>query len=117
VSADEIDGYLAKLDEPHRSTLTAVRRTIAAIVPEAEEGLAYGAPAFRIGGKVVAGFSAAKRHLSYLPHSGTVLSTVDPAVLEGYKASKGALQFPVDQPITAAVVGVLIAARQAEIAG
>jgi hypothetical protein len=31
-------------------------------------------PAFVVNGKAVAGFAAFKSHLSYLPHSGSVLS-------------------------------------------
>ena len=58
--ADEVDEYLAGLDEPKRSTLTELRRSILAVVPEAEQGLSYGVPVFRVGGKNVAGFSAAK---------------------------------------------------------
>jgi hypothetical protein len=35
-AANPIDEYLATLDEPKRATLTSVRDTIMAIVPEAE---------------------------------------------------------------------------------
>ena len=74
MGAEEVDAYLAELDEPKRSTLEAVRRSIRAAVPEAEEGISYGMPAFRVDGKVVAGFAAFKNHLAYLPHSGSVLA-------------------------------------------
>ena len=37
-----IDDYLATLDEPKRATLTSLRDTIMAIVPEAEQGISYG---------------------------------------------------------------------------
>ncbi len=49
-------------------------------------------PAFRVGGTLVAGLSASANHLSYLPHSGTVLTTME-ADLVGYRWSKGALRF------------------------
>lgn len=73
MSAQEIDVYLEGLDEPGRSTLQQLRETILEIVPDAEQGISYGLPAFRVRGKVVAGFAAFKNHLSYLPHSGSVL--------------------------------------------
>ena len=73
MTADEVDAYLAGLEEPKRSTLEALRRSIRAVVPDAEECISYGMPAFRVGGKVVAGFAAFKNHLAYLPHSGEVL--------------------------------------------
>jgi hypothetical protein len=44
-----------------------------AIVPEAEQRISYGMPAFKLRGKTIAGFAAFKNHLSYLPHSGSVI--------------------------------------------
>jgi uncharacterized protein YdhG (YjbR/CyaY superfamily) len=79
MSADEVGAYLAGLEEPKRSTLEAVRRSIQAVVPEAVEGIAYGLPAFRVDGKVVAGLAAFKKHLAYLPHSGAVLAELGDA--------------------------------------
>jgi len=72
MSARDIDEYLAQVDEPKRSTLQVLRQSIQRIIPEAEQGISFGAPAFRIHGKVVAGFAAFKNHLAYLPHSGSV---------------------------------------------
>ena len=43
-------------------------------VPDADQGLSYGMPAFKVQGKTVAGFAAFTNHLSYLPHSGSVLA-------------------------------------------
>jgi len=114
VSLKEIDDYLANLEELERATLQQLRESIHSIVPEAEEGIAYGTPAFRLHGKVVAGFAAFKDHLSYLPHSGSVLAQL-PNELAGYVTSKGALQFPIDKPLPKALVKKLIAVRLREI--
>jgi uncharacterized protein YdhG (YjbR/CyaY superfamily) len=51
MSAAEVDEYLRGLEEPKRGTLETLRRTIHEIVPEAEEVISYGVPAFRLGGK------------------------------------------------------------------
>lgn len=110
----EIDEYLAAVDEPGRSTLEALRATLLRLLPDAEEGIAYGAPAYRVDGKVIAGFTAAKQHLSYLPHSGDVLATLGDAVA-GFATSKGALRFPLDEPLPEALVKQLVAARRAEV--
>jgi uncharacterized protein YdhG (YjbR/CyaY superfamily) len=111
MSKKEIDDYLANLDEPKRSTLRHLRRTIQSIVPKAEEGM----PAFRLDGKVIAGFAAFKNHLSYLPHSGAVLAELADDVA-GYVTSKGALQFSIDKPLPKTLVKKLIAARLRDIA-
>ncbi len=115
MAAAEVDDYLAQLEEPKRSTLEALRRTILCVVPEAEQGLAYGVPAFRVDGRPVAGFAAFKNHLSYLPHSGEVLAALQVEVA-GFATSKGALKFPIDEPIPEELVEELIAERRREIA-
>ena len=114
MSAKEIDDYLAMLAEPKQTTLQKLRQTILSIVPQAEQGIAYGSPAFRVHGKVVAGFAAFKNHLSYLPHSGSVFKQL-PDDVAVYHTSSGALQFPVDKPLPKALVKKLIDVRLREI--
>ena len=116
MGAEEIDAYLAELDEPKRSTLEAVRRSIRAAVPEAEEGISYGMPAFRVDGKVVAGFAAFKNHLAYLPHSGSVLAELADE-LEGYECTSGSLHFAIDEPLPDDLVVRLVEAKRAQLAG
>ena len=110
MSAEEVDDYLAAIEEPKRSTLQALRRTIREIVPEAEEVISYRVPAFRLGGQTIAGFAAFKNHLSYLPFSGSVLPQLADE-LKGYAMTKSALHFPVDRPLPKRLVQRLIAAR------
>ena len=114
MSKHEVDRYLAALEEPKRSTLESLRRTILEVVPEAEQGMAYNCPAFRLDGKVVAGFAAFKNHLSYLPHSGSVFPQLEKE-LASYKKSTGALQFPVDRPLPKALVRKLIAVKRRQL--
>ncbi|HWD69681.1 MAG TPA: DUF1801 domain-containing protein [Solirubrobacteraceae bacterium] len=114
MSAEEVDEYLAGVDEPNRATLEALRRTILEIVPNAEQVISYRVPAFRVGGKIVAGFAAFKDHLSYLPFSGSVLGRLE-RQLAGYTMTKSALHFPVDSPLPKPLVEDLIAVRLAEI--
>ena len=116
MSKQEVDAYLKSLDEPKRSTLEALRRTILEIVPEAEQCISYGAPAFRLHGKVLAGFAAFKNHLSYLPHSGSVFPELRNEISQ-YKTSSGALQFPVERPLPKPIVKRLIAIRKRQALG
>jgi len=53
-----------------------------AILPDAEQCISYVMPAFRLRGKTVAGFAAFKNHLSYLPHSGSVLPQLSKELAE-----------------------------------
>jgi uncharacterized protein YdhG (YjbR/CyaY superfamily) len=114
MSRQEIDDYLAALEEPKRGTLEALRKSIMEVVPDAEQGLSYGMPAFKVQGKTVAGFAAFKGHLSYLPHSGSVLEELGDEVA-GYETSKGSLKFAVDEPLPAPLVKQLVKTRLREL--
>lgn len=122
MGADEIDAYLNDIAEPGRSTLEEVRRRILAVIPDAEQCISYQMPAFRVPapgrgkgkGKVVAGFAAFAKHLSYLPHSGTILPALADE-LAGYERTKSSLHFAFDEPLPAPLVTTLVRARLAEI--
>jgi uncharacterized protein YdhG (YjbR/CyaY superfamily) len=114
VPPGEIDDYLAALDEPKRSTLQKLRQTIRGIIPDAEEVISYGMPAFRLDGKVIAGFAAFKNHLAYLPHSGSLFGKLSED-LAGYERTPGSLHFPIDKPLPKALVKKLIATRLKEV--
>ena len=114
MSKQEVDAYVSALEEPKRSTLAEMRVRILEVVPDAEQGLSYGVPAFKVGRKAVAGLAASKAHLSYLPHSGTVLAALGDAVA-GYETSKGALKFAVDTPLPRRLVNRLVRARLEEL--
>jgi uncharacterized protein YdhG (YjbR/CyaY superfamily) len=114
VSEDEVDEYLRGVEEPKRSTLEALRRTILEIVPDADQVISYRVPAFRVRGTTVAGFAAFKDHLSYLPFSGTVLAQLADE-LKDYTMTKSALHFPVGRPLPKTLVKKLIAVRLGEV--
>jgi uncharacterized protein YdhG (YjbR/CyaY superfamily) len=114
MAAPDTDSYLAELDEPKRSTLEQLRRDIVAVLPNAEECISYGMPAFKVQGKTVAGFAAFSDHLSYLPHSGSVLAALDPDLAD-YEHTKGSLHFPIDQPLPPSLVTKLITTRLAQL--
>jgi uncharacterized protein YdhG (YjbR/CyaY superfamily) len=86
VSAQEIDKCLDGLEEPKRTTLARLRQTILGLLPEADQRISYGVPAFKVGGKTIVGFAAFKNHLSYPPHSGSVFPQLSDE-LQGYATS------------------------------
>ncbi len=111
----EIDTYLSDAPEPQRATLTQLRAVLAGMLPDAEEGLSYGVPAFKVGGRPVAGFAYAKKHCSYFPHSGAILDQVEDALLAGHEWSKGTLRFPIDEIPSEELLRRLIDLRLAQI--
>jgi len=106
------DEYLAAVPEPQRSSLQTVRERIHAVLPDIEECYAYGVPAFRLDGVVLAGIATRKGGCSYYPMSGSLLDSFDVTGL-GYTRTKGALQFPADAPLPQELISQLLQARLA----
>ena len=113
MSARDVEEYLRGVDERKRRMLEQLRATILEIVPDAEQVISYGLPAFRVRGAIVAGFAAFKNHLSYLPFSGSVLGQFADELKE-YRKTKSSLHFDVDRSLPKPLVKKLIAARLAE---
>jgi uncharacterized protein YdhG (YjbR/CyaY superfamily) len=110
---EAVNAYLAEVPEPARSTLEKIRATIRSVVPaEATEGLSYGMPAFRYKGALV-GYAAFKNHCSFFPMQASLIDEMKDE-LQGYRTSKGTLQFPPDKPLPAALVMKMVKARVAE---
>jgi len=109
-----VDDYLAAVPGQARATLEKIRQMIRSIVPEATEAISYGAPAFKYKGRPLAAYAAYKDHCSYFPMSPAVLEAHRDA-LKSYKTSKGAIRFPIDQPLPAGLVEKLVQTRMAEI--
>lgn len=113
MSAADVDAYLAPLPEQQRRALEELRALLRELLPGAQEEISYRMPAFRLDGKVVAGFAAFTHHLAYLPHSGGVLAQLDAAdVTPG--STKSSLHFTPRDPLPRRVVEQLVALRCAE---
>jgi uncharacterized protein YdhG (YjbR/CyaY superfamily) len=107
-----VEAYLANAREEHRPALQALRATIAAAVPEAVEGISYGIPGFKYRGKGLAWYADFKAHCSFFP-GGTARNYR--AELEGFRLSKGTIQFTPDHPIPADLVTRIVRDRMAQI--
>ena len=108
-----IDGYLAGVPEPARSTLNKIRAAIrSAAPPEATEVISYGMPAFKHIG-VLVWFAAFSNHCSLFP-TASVIETFN-IELKSFATSKGTIQFPTDKPLPAALVKKMVKARVAQI--
>ena len=113
--ARTIDEYLAGLDTESRAALQKVRRAIHAAAPKAEECISYGMPAFRLNGRLIAGFRATANHCSFHPMSGDTVATLH-AELARYDTSKGTIRFSPNAGLPAALIRRLVKARIAETA-
>lgn len=110
MSSKEVTAHLAKIPQPQKATLEALRKTILEIIPNAEEVISYGFPGYRVDGKIICGFDAFKNHCSFFPHSSLVIPELEKELVN-YKTSKGALQFGIDKPLPKSLVRKLIKTR------
>jgi len=110
----EIDKFFAKVEEPKRSTLEEMRRRILEVVPDAEQTIKYGMPAFLKDGWCFVCIAPFKNHINWSPYSSNVFVQLENE-LAGYSVSKGSMQFSIDKPLPKTLVKKLIKVRLAEI--
>lgn len=110
MAAHPFDDYLAAQPPTQRRTLETIASRMRTILPDAEECMSYGMPAFKCDGTAIGGFAGFVRHCSYFPHSGAVLPQMAD-VLEGYDWDDGTLRFAIDQPPPTALLKQLVATR------
>lgn len=87
-----------------------MRDRILEIIPQAEEVVSYGMPAFKVEGTVVAGLLANKNHIGYYPFSGSILKLF-PEELANFKTTLSAIHVPVEKPLSKTLLRKLIRAR------
>lgn len=107
------DDYLASVSADKRAALERLRKNIKTAVPDAEECISYGVPAFRLNGKFLVAYAATKNHCAFYP--GAVIQRL--REIESYDTSKGTIRFSPDKPLPAALVRKLVKLRIAKIAG
>ena len=110
-----VDKYLAGVSADKRAALQRLRKAVRAAAPKAEECIAYGVPAFRLGAKFLVAFGAGTSHCAFYPGSSAM--GVHRSELRRYGVSKGTIRFQPDHPLPASLVKKLVRARIARIAG
>ena len=108
-----VDEYLAGVPEPARSTLIKVRAAIRSAMPaEATEAISYQMPAFKYKGRPLLWFAAFSNHCSLFPTASVIEAIKNE--LKGFSISKGTIQFPVDKPLSAALLKKMVKLRIAQ---
>jgi uncharacterized protein YdhG (YjbR/CyaY superfamily) len=111
-----IDEYLARVSPKQRAALQKLRQTIRAVMPNAEECISYGIPAFRLNGRSVVFFGAWADHCSFYPGSSVALKKFRDD-LKDFETSKGTIRFSPQKPLPSALVKRLVKARIAASVG
>jgi uncharacterized protein YdhG (YjbR/CyaY superfamily) len=109
----DVDAFIAALPEEAQESLKALRKSIKTAVPGATEVISYGVPGYRLNGRALVSFGAAKDHCSFYIMS-TVVTDAHRDELKGYRLGKGSVSFPPGTRLPDALVKKLIKARIAE---
>jgi uncharacterized protein YdhG (YjbR/CyaY superfamily) len=110
--AEGVDRYLAALPADQRAALQGLREQILALAPEAVEGISYGMPAYKVDGKPLVYFAAAKAHCGLYGNNARFLA---PDELARIDHSKGTLRFTPDSPLPETIVEKVVRGRLREI--
>jgi uncharacterized protein YdhG (YjbR/CyaY superfamily) len=92
----DIDGYISSFPVEVREKLQRLRSVIRSAAPDARETINYQIPTFVLEGNLVH-FAAYKKHIGFYPTPSGIEAFKEQ--LSPYKQSKGAVQFPLDQPL------------------
>jgi uncharacterized protein YdhG (YjbR/CyaY superfamily) len=114
VSAKEIttiDGYIKAQPKERQEGLKILRDIIRKAAPDAQEGISYKMPVFKLEG-ILACFAAYKNHFGLYAMPSAVVNFEKE--LTNYVTSKGTIQFPIDKPLPSALIKKIILFRVKE---
>ena len=100
------DDYLQHYTGPIRETLDEIRALIRDLVPEAEEYIGYGIPAFLLTGKYFTGYGGAKRLCALYPGSGILDKYRDELAADDTR--KGTLRLKPGEPLPVELLSNMI---------
>jgi uncharacterized protein YdhG (YjbR/CyaY superfamily) len=103
-----INEYIAQFSPEIQAKLKEIQAVIKAAAPEASEKISYQMPTFYLQGNLVH-FAAYKHHIGFYPNPGGIEQFAQE--LSRYETSKGAIRFPINEPIPLDLVRRITAFR------
>ena len=93
---ETVTDYIASFPSEKQVLLKQIRTTLQKSVPEATETIKYGMPTLVLHGNLLH-YAAMKNHIGFYPAPSGIEKFAEE--LKPYHTSKGAVQFPLDQPL------------------
>jgi uncharacterized protein YdhG (YjbR/CyaY superfamily) len=109
--AKTIDEYIANCPKGVQKKLKELRATIKAAAPDATEKISYQMPTFYLKGNLIH-FAALKNQIGFYPTPSGVQAFIKETAK--YASTKGAIQFPLDEPLPLKLVGKIVKFRVKE---
>ena len=109
---DTVKEYIDSFPGATQKALKEIRSTIKKIAPQAEEGISYAIPCFKLNGSPLIYFAGFKSHVSVYPAPrGNEAFSEE---LDAYKGGKGTVQFPLDKPLPLDLIARIVKFRMKE---
>ncbi len=112
-SFNTIDEYIATFPDVTQTLLEQMRIIIHKAAPVAKETISYNMPAFKTE-KVLVYFAAYKNHIGFYPTGSGIKAFKNE--IQKYKNSKGAVQFPLTEPLPVALITNMVKFKLKEVA-
>ena len=106
-----VDEYLGGFPQPAAARLHELRSLSRTAVPDANEGLKWGSPAYSLG-TILFIFAGYKDHANFVFTPSTLEAFA--GELTGFTTGKGSVQLPYRDPVPADLLGRMIGHRVAE---
>ena len=108
---ESVAQYFSVFPAKTKALLKEMKKIIQEAAPEAEEVISYNMPAFKQHGVLVY-YAAYEKHIGFYP-TGSGIAAFQKEIA-AYKNSKGAVQFPLDEPLPKALITKMVKYRVKE---
>jgi uncharacterized protein YdhG (YjbR/CyaY superfamily) len=106
---NEVDKYIKDFPAEVQERLTAIRKVILELAPQATERICMRMPTYDLNGKWLVHFAGFEKHIGFYPQPEGI--TAFKGKLTGYKTSKGTVQFPLDKPLPLELIREIVRFR------
>jgi uncharacterized protein YdhG (YjbR/CyaY superfamily) len=100
-----VDEYIRQQPNDVKKLLHEMRATIRSAAPGAQERISYRMPAFYLRG-ILVWFAGYEKHIGFYPGASAIAAFK--AEIGRYKSSKGAVQFPLDEPLPVELIARIV---------
>jgi len=109
---NEIDIYINDFSADVQEKLTILRKIIKELAPQATERICMGMPTYDLNGRWLVHFAGCKKHIGFYPQPSGIIAFKDELAM--YKTTKGAIQFPLTEPLPIDIIRKIIQFRVEE---
>ena len=114
--AGSVPEYITAQPKPSQRALRTLRSVIRKALPDAEEVISYGIPAYKLHGYVVIYFAGWRQHYSIYPINARRIALLKPTSASYEVNDKGTIRFPLDQRVPIKFIADIAKFRAREVA-